>query len=59
MISIRKALPIIVAAWILSLVTTLALVYVSPSIFPPLNSANISDGAIVTDKIADEAIIAS
>jgi molybdopterin-binding protein len=57
MISIKKAVPIIVITWVLSLVTTLALVYVAPSIFPPLNTANISDTAIVADKIADGAII--
>lgn len=56
-ISIKKAVPIIVVTWILSLVTTLALVYVAPSIFPPLNTANIGDEAIVADKIADGAII--
>jgi len=57
MISIKKAIPIIVITWVLSLVTTLALVYVSPSIFPPLNTGNISDDAVVADKIADGAII--
>jgi len=57
MIPIKKAIPIIVVAWILSLVTTLALVYVSPSIFPPLNTANLNDDAVVANKIADGAII--
>lgn len=31
----KKAIPIIVVTWILSLVTTLAIVYVAPNIFPP------------------------
>ena len=53
---IGKAIPIIVVTWILSLVTTLALVYVAPSIFPPINTANISDGAIITTKLADGTI---
>jgi len=57
MIPIKKAIPIIVVAWVLSLVTTLALVYVSPSIFPPLKSGNISDGAIVANNIAEGAIM--
>ena len=51
--SIKKAIPIIVITWILSLITTLALVYVSPSIFPPLGGSNIADGAIVTIKLSD------
>jgi hypothetical protein len=51
--SLKKAIPIILITWILSLVTTLALVYVSPSIFPPLGTANIEDSAIVTVKLSD------
>ncbi|MCW3997097.1 MAG: hypothetical protein NWF10_00820 [Candidatus Bathyarchaeota archaeon] len=54
----KKALPIILITWILGLATTIALVYVSPSIFPPLGAANIEDEAITSTKIADEAIIA-
>ncbi|HKZ95271.1 MAG TPA: hypothetical protein VJ249_11950 [Candidatus Bathyarchaeia archaeon] len=53
----KKTVPIIVLTWILSLITTLALVYVSPSIFPPLGTSNISDDAIASEKISDGAII--
>jgi len=53
----KKMVPIVVITWILSLVTTLALVYFAPNIFPPINTANISDKAIVADKLADGAII--
>jgi len=56
-ISLKKAVPIIVITWVLSLVTTLAMVYVAPSIFPPLGSEKISDDAVVTNKILDGAII--
>jgi hypothetical protein len=56
-LSIKKALPLIALAWILSLVTTLALVYFAPSIFPPLETQNISDEAITASKISDGAII--
>jgi len=49
----KKSLPIIVVTWILSLLTTFALVYFAPSIFPPLHSANIADEAIITTKLAD------
>jgi hypothetical protein len=55
--SLGKALPIIAVAWILSLVTTLALVYFAPSIFPPLGTQNIADSTITTSKIAEGAII--
>ncbi len=54
--SIKKAAPLIVVTWILSLVTTLAVVYVAPSILP-LQTTQISDNAITTEKIADIAII--
>jgi len=50
---IGKMASIVVMAWILSLLTTLALIYIAPSIFPPLKSASIGDGAIVTAKLAD------
>ena len=56
-LSIKKALPLIALAWILSLITTLALVYFAPSIFPPLETQNISDEAITASKISDGAII--
>lgn len=51
-----KLIPIIVITWILSLVTTLVIVYYSPNIFPPLNTANINNGAIITTKLADGTI---
>jgi hypothetical protein len=53
---VKKAAPIIVVTWILSLVTTLAVVYVAPSILP-LQTTQISDNAITSKKIADTAII--
>ena len=55
--SLKKALPIIAIAWIVSLVTTLALVYFAPGIFPPLGTQNIADKAITTPKIGDGAIV--
>ena len=54
--SMSKALPIVVIAVIVSLAITLPLVYFSPSIFPPLNTQNLADNAIVTAKLADGAI---
>lgn len=54
--SIKKAAPIIVVTWILSLVTTLAVVYVAPNILP-LQTTQISDNAVTAEKIADTAII--
>jgi hypothetical protein len=55
--SLKKALPIIAITWIISLATTLALVYFAPSIFPPLGTQNIADEAITSAKIDDGAII--
>lgn len=57
-ISIKKVIPIIVVTWILSLATTLTVVYVVLSIFPTetggaITTENIVDGAIVTTKLAD------
>jgi len=53
-ISIKKAIPIIVITWILSLVTALAVVYVAPNIFPiSVKTENIADSAIITTKLAD------
>lgn len=49
----RKAIPIIVITWALSLATTIVLVYFASSIFPPLGSQNIADEAIITTKLAD------
>jgi len=54
--SIKKAAPIIVVTWILSLVSTLAVVYVAPNILP-LQTTQISDNAVTSEKIADTAII--
>jgi len=54
--SIKKAAPIIVVTWILSLVSTLAVVYVAPNILP-LQTTQISDNAVTAEKIADTAII--
>ena len=51
-IPVKKAILIIVVAWILSLVTTFALVYVAPSIFP-IKTDQIADEAIITAKLAD------
>ncbi len=55
---LKKTLPIIFITWILCVATTIAIVYVSPSIFPPLGTTKIEDEAITSVKIADEAIIA-
>jgi len=53
----RKEIVFTIAiTWILSLITTLAVVYVSPYIFPPLTSEKIADGAIITNKLADGAV---
>jgi hypothetical protein len=52
----KKTVPIIVIAWVLSLFTTLAIVYVAPNIFPPLKSDNIADEAILTTKLADGSV---
>ena len=53
-ISITKMIPIIVITWILSLVTTLAIVYVAPNIFPiTVTTDNIADSAIITTKLAN------
>lgn len=54
-ISIRKAIPIIVLTWILSLVTTLAIVYFTPLV--PIGTSQIGDSAVTSGKIANAAII--
>jgi len=54
--SVKKAAPIIVVTWILSLVSTLAVVYVAPNILP-LQTTQISDNAVTAEKVADIAII--
>ena len=54
--TVKKAIPIIAITWILSLVTTLAIVYVSPNIFPPIQTEKIGDSAIITAKLADGSV---
>jgi len=49
--SLKKVVPIIVMAWILSLVTTLVIAYFTP--FAPIGTDKISDGALITTKLAD------
>jgi len=55
-ISIKKAAPIIVVTWILSLVSTLSVVYVAPNILP-LQTRQISDNAVTSEKIVDSAVV--
>ncbi len=55
--SLKNTLPIIAITWIISLITTLALVYFAPNIFPPLGPQNIADAAITTPKINEGAIV--
>ncbi|MDH5449428.1 MAG: hypothetical protein OEX77_00825 [Candidatus Bathyarchaeota archaeon] len=52
-ISIKKVVPLIVVTWILSLATTLTVVYVVLSISP----SGIGDESITTEMIADSAIV--
>ncbi len=54
-ISIKKAIPIIVVTWILSLVTALAIAYFTP--FTPVGTSKIDEGAVTAGKIVDDAII--
>ena len=54
-ISINKAINIIVLTWILSLITTLAVVFVAPSILPS-RTAEIADNAVITAKLADGSV---
>jgi hypothetical protein len=51
----KKTIPIIAVAWILSLITTLAVVYYSPLV--PIGTNKIGDSAITSEKIADNAIV--
>ncbi len=55
-ISRKKVISVIVVTWILTLITTLAVVYVAPNIFP-FGTTHISDRAVTTAKIADSAVI--
>ena len=52
----RIVIPLIVITWILSLISSLAIVFVVPSLFP-VESEQIGAGSITADKIADEAIL--
>ncbi len=54
-LSLRKMLPVIVITWVLSLITTLALVYFTP--YLPIGTDKIQDSAVTSGKIADNAII--
>jgi hypothetical protein len=52
--SFQKAIPIIVIAWILSLITAVAVVFVvTPSVIPIIGTDKIADDAIITTKLAD------
>jgi len=53
--SFKKAIPIIVITWVLSLVTTLAVAYFTP--FIPIGTDQIGDDAVTADKILDGAVI--
>ncbi|MEM4703652.1 MAG: hypothetical protein QXJ02_01075 [Candidatus Bathyarchaeia archaeon] len=55
-ISMKKAVPIIVVTWILSLLSTLAIVYFAPNLFSTLK-VQIEDGAVTADKISNGAVI--
>jgi hypothetical protein len=54
-ISINKAINIIVLTWVLSLITTLAVVFVAPGILPS-GTAEIADSAVITTKLADGSV---
>jgi hypothetical protein len=54
-LTLRKVIPIIAVTWILSLITTLAVVYLAPYNFQ-IGTNQIVNGAVTADKIADSAI---
>ncbi len=54
-ISIKKVIPIVIVTWVLSLITTLMIVYFAP--FVPVGTNQIGDSAVTSSKIADGAII--
>ena len=65
---IKKAIPIIVVTWVLSVVSTVAIVYIAPDFFPiktnqiadsAITSVKIADGAIMTTKLADGSVISA
>lgn len=53
-IPIKKAIHIVVVTWILSLITTLAVVYFAPNIFSPLTADKIANNAIITRVLKKE-----
>lgn len=53
-IPIKKAIPIIAVTWILSLLSTLAIVYFAPS--ATIGTNQIADSAIITTKLADGSV---
>jgi hypothetical protein len=55
-ISLTKAIPIIAIAWILSLVTTLAVVNLTPANLPKIVSNRIADSAVITTNLADGSV---
>jgi len=54
--SVKKMAPIIAIAWILSLATTLTVIYFEPMLLP-LKGNEISDNAITQNQLADNAVI--
>jgi hypothetical protein len=54
-LTLRKAIPIIAVTWILSLITTLAVVYLAPYNFQ-IGTNQITNGAVTADKIANSTI---
>jgi hypothetical protein len=55
-VPMKIVVPIIVVTWILSLISSLAIVYMVPSLFS-VRSEQIGEGLITSSKIADGAII--
>jgi molybdopterin-binding protein len=53
---LKKAVPVIVIAWVLSLVTAVALIYFMPVNVPAVGSDKIVDGAVITTKLADGSV---
>jgi len=53
---LKKAVPVIVIAWILSLVTAVALIYFMPVNIPAIGSDKIADNAVITAKLADGSV---
>ncbi len=55
-LTFKKIIPIIAVTWILSLITTLAVVYFAPYSFQ-IGTNQITNGAVTADKIANSTII--